>query len=134
MMGMKLLVLHPQLLQRTCADCRNWIYDERHQPLTRGGQPIPRPAGVPTPCTTCPKGNALDGDYFDRHASGFAWLIRRRHEAIATGGACFSTAERADPLLHRNLGIVEAVLRKLEIEQLLHQLQARCIAAPRRRR
>jgi len=120
----KLLVLHPQLLEQTCSACRRWIYDQRHQKITRRGQPVARPAGVPTPCSTCPKANPADGAYFDRHAADFAWLIRRRHEAIATGGACFSAAERADPLLHRNLGVVEAVLRKLETEQLLGQLRA----------
>ena len=117
-------MLHPQLLQRTCSACRRWIYDEHHKQLMRRGQPVERPPGVPTPCSTCPKENPADGAYFDRHAGDFAWLIRRRHEAIATGGACFSAAERADPMLHRNLGVVEAVLHKLEVEQLLRQLRA----------
>jgi hypothetical protein len=133
----KLLVLHPQILGRTCADCRCWIYDQRHKKILRRGQPVARPAGVSTPCASCPKENSADGTYFDRHVADFAWLIRRRHEAIATGGACFSATERADPLLHRNLGVVEAVLHKLEIEQLLrhlHQLHAPSTPIFRRRR
>jgi hypothetical protein len=118
----KLLVLHPQILDRTCADCRRLIFDERHKKLTRRGKPVERPAGVPTPCDTCPKQNAIDGAYFDRHQHDFAWLVRRRYEAIATGGACFTPAERSDALLHRNLGIVEAVLRQCEAERLAHRL------------
>ncbi|HEX4147701.1 MAG TPA: hypothetical protein VHY20_01885 [Pirellulales bacterium] len=120
---MKLLVLHPQLSQRTCDACRRWVFDDRHQRLTRRGQPVPRPAEVPTPCETCPKQNPVDGAYFDRHVSDFAWLIRRRYEAIGTGGACFSPAERADRVLHRNLGIVEAVLRQCEVEQIARHVQ-----------
>ena len=122
---MRLLVLHPQLLQRSCDDCQRWIYDERHQRLLRGGRPVPRPAGVPTPCASCPKQDPQRGGYFDRHAADFAWLLRRRWEVAATGGACLTEAERLDPLLHRNLALAEVVLGEFEAQRIArHVLHA----------
>jgi hypothetical protein len=121
-MGVKLLVLHPQILAQPCSECRQWVYDDRHRKLLRGGQPVARPPGVPTPCSSCPKQNAIAGAYFDRHVHDFAWLLRRRHEISGTAGACLTAAERADPLLHRNLGVVDALLRQIEREQLVRQI------------
>lgn len=131
---MRLIVLHPHILNQNCADCRRYIYDDRGQRMQRAGRPIERPAGVPTPCAGCPKQDPADGAYFDRHAADFAWLIRRRYEAMGTGGACFSAAERADPILHRNLGIVEAVLQKLESQERIRQLQSLVGRRPNGRR
>lgn len=115
---MKLLVLHPQILAQPCAECRRFVYGANHRKLLRGGQPVVRPAAVPTPCGTCPKGNPRDGAGFDRHWADFAWLVRRRYEIQATAGACLTGAERSDHVLHHNLGVVDAVLRQCEAEAL----------------
>lgn len=48
---------------RSCADCRRWLYrDDDETPaeyrgtvLTRAGKPLPRPAAVPPPCFKCEK-------------------------------------------------------------------------------
>lgn len=124
MKGVRLLALHPRILDRPCSDCRAWLYDERHQLILHRGQPIARPPGVPTPCSTCPKHDPLDGAYFDRHATNIAWLIRRRAESAATGGACLTRGERRDAILHRNLGIVDAVLGQLEAEHMADRIAA----------
>lgn len=52
-----MLLQHPEVPR--CADCQRWFYDDKWQLSTRGGQPVPRTKGTPTPCFRCPK--SLDG-------------------------------------------------------------------------
>ncbi len=54
-MGVSLLLAHPPLLERTCARCQTWLFDDRHQIVRRLGQPVPRPPGTLLPCWKCPK-------------------------------------------------------------------------------
>jgi hypothetical protein len=51
----RLALLHPRVAARPCDECRRWQYLPDGTVLTRGGRPVPRPAGAPTPCRTCPK-------------------------------------------------------------------------------
>lgn len=54
MMGLAVAIDHPGL--PTCIDCQTWVYDTKSwKKETRGGQPIDRPPGTPTPCHSCPK-------------------------------------------------------------------------------
>jgi hypothetical protein len=57
-----LVLLHPQVAARSCTDCVRWLHDDAGDefgPVTRRpartGSPVPRPAGMPTPCHRCPK-------------------------------------------------------------------------------
>ena len=51
--GVKLLVLHPQIVRQSCDECRRWIFTDAHRKLLRGGQPVehrptcPRRAELP---------------------------------------------------------------------------------------
>ncbi len=53
MAGVFLFLEHPEL--PTCAACIQWMYDDQWRPNKKGGKPVPRPKGVPTPCFRCPK-------------------------------------------------------------------------------
>jgi hypothetical protein len=113
----KLLVLHPQILHQSCADCRRWLFDDRHRKLLRGGQPIERPAGVPTPCASCPKGDMATGEWFDRRADALRWLIALNYRVQATCGACLDRRQRRDGRLHHDLALVHTTLRRIERAQ-----------------
>ena len=116
-----LLVLHPQIAAQPCHQCREWIFTDNHRKLLRGGKPILRPLGVPTPCGTCPKGSEPAGRWFDRHLDDLRQLVGLYHRVQATAGTCLSAHERRDRALQRDLSLVHAVVRRLEISQ---QVQA----------
>jgi hypothetical protein len=122
MQGVGLLLAHPRLVRQTCDLCRQWVFDSQYRRLMRHGQPVARPAGAPTPCITCPKKNPVDGARFDRSVSYFVRLLRRYHEIVGTGGACLTAAERVEPILHRDLGLIHAALRQADSVETARQL------------
>jgi hypothetical protein len=113
-MGVKLLLFHPQLLKRTCASCRQWLYDDRHHIVTRAGQPVCRPPGSPTPCWKCPKGSPAQSAGLERDLDKIGATVDLYFRVRATAGRCLSQREAADLLTVRNLSIVEAIVRKWE--------------------
>jgi hypothetical protein len=94
--------------------------------MKRHGQPVARPVGAPTPCITCPKKNPADGERFDRAVPYLVQLVRRYHEIMGTAGACLAPAERADSILHRDLGLLHAALRQNDAAETARQLYLLC--------
>jgi hypothetical protein len=117
-----LLLAHPRIIEQTCALCRQWAFDNQHRRMKRYGEPVARPAGAPTPCINCPKKNPVDGERFDRSVTYLVWLMRRYHEIVGTAGACLAPPERADPILHRDLGLLHAALRQADAAETARQL------------
>jgi hypothetical protein len=120
--GLSLLLTQPRLVEQTCDLCRQWVFDSQNRRIKRHGALVARPAGAPTPCITCPKKNPSDGERFDRAVSYLARLLRRYHEIVGTGGACRTPLERADSILHRDLGLVHAALRRSDAAETARQL------------
>lgn len=57
---MRLLLIHPDIAGRSCADCQKYLYFDRGpgefgNRVERGGKPCSRPKGTKTPCEWCPK-------------------------------------------------------------------------------
>lgn len=57
---MRLILLHPEIASRSCADCQKYLYYDRGPDdfgvrVERGGQPVPRQKGQKTPCYMCAK-------------------------------------------------------------------------------
>ena len=117
-----MLLAHPRIAEQTCALCREWVFDGQHRRLLRHGQPVARPAGAPTPCIICPKKNPADGERFDRSLPYLVRLMRRYHDTVGTGGACLTPTERADPILHRDLGLLHLALRQADAAETARQL------------
>jgi hypothetical protein len=117
-----LLLAHPRIVEQSCNLCRAWVFDSRHCRLLRHGQPVARPAAAPTPCITCPKKNPTDGERFDRSVPYLVRLLRRYHEIVGTGGVCLTAVERANPMLHRDLGLLHRVLRRVDAAETARQL------------
>ncbi len=50
--------MYPQIAARPCDECKQFLYDDRGNLMTRGGPggtPVARPKGSKPPCATCPK-------------------------------------------------------------------------------
>jgi hypothetical protein len=47
--------LFPRVAARSCDECRHWWYDDRGEPVKRGGEPLRRPKTSRPPCGSCPK-------------------------------------------------------------------------------
>ncbi|MBI3837398.1 MAG: hypothetical protein HY288_05640 [Planctomycetia bacterium] len=116
-MGAKLLLFHPQLLNRTCASCQEWLYDDQHRFIMRAGQRVSRPKGSPTPCWKCPKESPVHAAGYERDIDKIASTIDLYFRVRATAGRCLSPCEAADPLTVRKLSIVDRIVRKWELAQ-----------------
>jgi hypothetical protein len=121
-MGVNLILLHPQLLERTCARCQTWLYDDRHQIVCRLGQRVRRPPGTLLPCWKCPKQNPAAAAGCERDLDRIARTVRLYFEVQATAGRCLSDRQAADRLLVRHLAIVDAAVRRLKMSQTLAAL------------
>jgi hypothetical protein len=113
----KLLLFHPHLLQRTCARCQQWLYDDQHQFVMRAGQRVRRPPGSPTPCWTCPKQSPAHARRYERDLDKIGATVDLYFRVRATAGRCLSQREAADRLTARNLSIVDTIVRKWELAQ-----------------
>lgn len=57
---MRLLLQHPDIASRSCADCIRYVHDDKGPGhfgavVTRGGRPVPRLKGMKPPCHWCEK-------------------------------------------------------------------------------
>ncbi len=116
-MGVNLLLFHPQLLQRSCASCRTWMYDDQHQIITRLGVPVRRPPASPTPCWKCPKQSPEQSAGYERDMQRIQRTLRLYFEVRATAGRVLSEREAADRLLARHLALVDMAVRRWELQQ-----------------
>lgn len=128
---MRLLLFHPGPASIRCDDCKRYIYDletgERKTHPGPGGRELPdlRYPGMPLPCENCPKQSpAKEKEY---RLSDRNWKTLELYEQVrASAGACLSEAERRDPILRRNLAIIDRIMRQYErrrsAEELSHQV------------
>lgn len=111
---MGLILRHPDLIQRTCASCRTWMYQDGKElsgkRMERRGEPVARLPGIPTPCHKCPKINAVIGQRVDREIHRIAQAMHTHNVAKATGGRGLPQHLAEDEIVCRNLGIIESVM------------------------
>lgn len=60
MVGLRVLLLSPEVSSRSCSDCQTYLYHDKGagqfgKRVERGGKAVKRPKGTPTPCAWCPK-------------------------------------------------------------------------------
>ncbi len=123
-MGVKLLLFHPQLLSRSCASCQAWLYDDDHRVVMRQGRPLRRPPSSPTPCWKCPKQSPALAAGCERDLDRIHRTLELYYQVRATAGRLLSDREAADPLLARNLAIVDAIVRKWELAQMARAVRS----------
>ncbi len=89
--------MYPKVAARSCEDCRRFMYDDKGDVLTRGGEPVKRPRGGRTPCATCPKVPA--GTPSPSPAAAVE-LSEEHRQALRFYRECRATGEfPADPLV-----------------------------------
>ena len=121
---MNLLVFHPRIVSRPCSECQRWLFDDTHRKVLRLGRPVARPPASAPPCWSCPKKSPQESRGFERDLEKIGRTIELYYRIRGTAGCCLSAAERSDSVLARNMAIVDAVVRKAELQR-----SARLIAA-----
>lgn len=110
----RLILFHPEVANRSCSDCRKWIYREDGERLTRGPEriPVPRAPGAPTPCASCPKipmdSPAKDAAHAISPSDRSLQAYRHYLECEAVGHF------PDDPIVCRNAGIIRAIRQQWE--------------------
>jgi hypothetical protein len=110
-MGVKLALLHPQIIERSCARCQTWLHDDQHRCVLREGKPVRRPAGAPTPCWKCPKQSPKLAASYERDLERIGRMLDLYFRVRATNGRCLSEAQARDPLTARYLAIIDGLVR-----------------------
>jgi hypothetical protein len=111
--GLRVLLLYPKLAERACSDCRRFLYRDGGRGewgdvyTLRTGQPAPRPAKHPPPCSDCPKiapGDAPHPDngqeLSDKNLRAYLYHLRCR----AVGRF------PEDPIVERNAALIASAL------------------------
>jgi hypothetical protein len=122
--GVRLLLFHPGVAGIDCEDCKKYVYDlktgERKTYRAGPGRielPCVRPALLSTPCGECPKKSPENARLIklNRRNLETVWIYR---QVRATGGQCLTEAMAADPLLMRNLTLLDELYREHDRERL----------------
>lgn len=117
--GAALLLLHPGAAAIDCDACARWIYDletGQRQTIRTGANrrevPQPRPAGVPTPCASCPKRSPEHALALQLSAKNERTYRLWRH-ARATHFHCVPDHLKHDPILANNFAHLDDVARQV---------------------
>lgn len=120
------MLLHPGAASIDCEDCKQWIYDLEtgKRELVRMGSdrrevPQPRPPGVSTPCSSCPKKNPENAEELklsEKNRKTYQlWKM-----AKTSNFRCIPDELAQDPILLRNFAELDEIIRQVEQS---HQLQ-----------
>jgi hypothetical protein len=118
MLGVRLELLRPDAASRPCGDCRRWLYhdtpDRFGDAVVRGGRPVARPPGCPTPCSYCPKQPADVPDHARRPETAVE-LSDKNARAVAFSRECRAVGRWPDDaLVRRNAAVVAEAERSAE--------------------
>ena len=120
MSGLRLLLLHPEVAARTCAECVEWHYDDavgsfapsRRTKLARGGalEMRRKQIGSKPMCFACPKQPA-DVPEADRcPATADERLSERNQQVFLHYKECSATLSfPSDPIVRRNAATIRLV-------------------------
>lgn len=112
MVGLRVMLLHPEVGQRSCEECQTYLYDDRPErmaakPVMRGGNKVERIPLLQLPlCRYCPKippGEAAK-------PANAVELSDRNKAAYVHYRRCKATMRFPhDPIVERNAAIILAV-------------------------
>lgn len=99
---------------RSCEDCRKWQYNDAAKVggrrLLRGGLPVLRPDGQPTPCYRCPK---IPVGAAPVPASAAEWG-EKNWRAYQFHQRCKAVGRfPADAIVQRHAGLIESTLEAI---------------------
>lgn len=121
--GVALLLLHPGPASIDCDACARWIFDletGQRQMVRTGADrrevPQPRPAGVPTPCASCPKQSPEHAQALQLSDKNMQTYRLWRY-ARATHFHCVPNHLKHDLILARNFAHLDDVSRQVQQQQ-----------------
>ena len=118
---MTLYLEQPALHDLNCRECAKYIYEP-----DKGWTPLVNQAGEkkrrfgPTPCRICPKENpqkAPQHELSDKNYRAYQFYLLHR----ALNFNALSDQEKQDPIVQRNMQIIDTVVRRFEQKQQLQQ-------------
>lgn len=108
------MLSEPAVANLSCAECSQFIYEpaKNWAPLLRHDQTkYPRPSRVPPPCNLCPKKSPREAWLYELSAKNRR-ALRHYFECRAMAFNGMTEAERRDPIVRRNFGIIDAAIRE----------------------
>ncbi len=84
----------------------------------RPAEPVPRSAGTPTPCYRCPKKNPQEAAGVERDLPRAKAAVELYYQVQGTAGVCLSAEDASDPIIARNLGIVQEIIEEKQTHDL----------------
>lgn len=117
----------PELHEFSCRECQLHVYDmQTLKPVLRNGEKQKR-GRVPPPCGQCPKENpqkAAQHELSDKNWQAYQFYLRHR----AMNFNALTMQEKTDPIVQRNMKIIDEVIRsherKLQLQQTMLALSA----------
>jgi hypothetical protein len=128
----RLILAHPEVSDRSCADCRKWVYEDTAERLSSrksllpSGEPMRRVVPDSMPCHLCPKiprGSVPRGETpGPQHAVELSlknaqayWHYR---ECRAVGEFPRGPDGRIDPIVRRNAALIAGVEQAVERDRI----------------
>ena len=110
MAGVALILMHPEVANRSCEDCARWLYDEKTgKRLERNNQGLARPAGTPTPCWNCPKKSPQEAKTIELSRKNMT-----AYDYYSMARAPLGDRLPADAITLRNHAIIDLAVRQAE--------------------
>lgn len=120
MVGVRLVLLHAVVSERSCRECQDWLYTDKpgefaSKPFEHGGRKIPRPKGTKTPCYMCPK-QPPDVPEGERCPETAIELSERNWRAWSHYRECRAVGHFPDdPIVRRNASIIRSAEELVEL-------------------
>lgn len=115
---MLLLLQHPAIARLSCSFCQKWQHNDG-KVLERGGKPVRRPIGMPTPCGSCPKKSPEESRGLERDLPRIRRALQLYYESKA---GTLPTSWRRDSILRQHLGIIERLVSRYQQSELVTTL------------
>ena len=126
MSGLACLLRHPEVATRSCGDCKTWQYNAQGQIEIHRGKKLRRIGK--TPCHRCPKKSPDQAHEYElspanQKAVDFYYTTRGMNWTNLT------ESMRSDPIVQRNMHIIDRLIRPMESESSAETLIAPVFAA-----
>lgn len=113
------MLRHPEVYDRSCSDCKLWVYGQDGRIETRAGKPVARTG--PPPCWSCPKKSPQEAHKYELTRENQA-LYNLYLQVRASGGACLSEEQRASRRLMEKLSAIDSIVESDRRQKLASEL------------
>lgn len=90
----------------------------------RPAEPVPRPIRAPAPCYRCPKKNPQEAAGVERDLPRTIAAVELYYQVQGTAGACLTDEDANDPIVIRNLGVVQQIIEEKQAHSLAASIRS----------